>query len=386
MKIIGPSLVIAWLFPAFLLASEGSDQTGFEVGILHVQPQVYALAAYDNRVVASDDGSVEGDLYGEVGVSVDLKNTPAQYGLSGRAGFGYRAYDDYADINDEFYDVGLGVESRNNPLKLGASSTIKKTLDYDTTIDPVSGQTPPSILTPASSTRIDARCDVGYEKQLSGKAALMPSYDYWYYSQEIQKEPDAEWQSHRANLQLGYGFTEKTIMTLSASYGLQMNDHEKGSVGTVAVGANGRASDKTKWEIEIGVSAADYEESGTEETVVSKLRLVWNPTERTSAYVYGGNDFQLGRDSGSAEIIYRLGYGADWRIASRWSLKAQVLHDYEEQLNKAIVVDDGVRHFFTAQADCDLTRRLVLSLAGRYIHDELDEAQTIVGIGVGYNY
>jgi hypothetical protein len=138
---------------------------------------------------------------------------------------------------------------------------------------------------------------------------------------------------------------------------------------------------------QIGVAAADYDISGTGESVVSRLRTTWQATEKVFVYVFGGNSFQPRAGGGGAQLVYRLGYGANWRVLSRWSLGAQILHDYEESLtDPGGGNSDGVRHFFTAETSYDLTRRFALSLTGDYINDEFEVDQAIVSLSIGYSY
>jgi hypothetical protein len=372
-----------------LRAQLADEEKGFELGILRVRPQIEVLGAYDDRIAVDEAGDTLDDLYGEVSAGLYLNNTPARYNLAGRAVYGYRAYDEFNNLDDDFYDVGLSVASRENPLKLGLSSYYKKTLDYDTRIDLSTGQEPGAILTANTSTRFSTKADVGYERQLTDKTALMPGYEGWYYYQDFEDDvrDDAEWQVHRAGLQLGYGLTEKTVFTLSGYYSLQVNDDEDGNIGAVMLGARSRASDKTRWQAQVGYAAADYEESGRDESVISQLRLTWQATDKVSAFVVGGNDFQPGYSGGAARVLYRLGYGVDWRIISRWLLRGQILHDYEDPLGRSSSFSsDDLRHFFTALTSYDLTKNISLALTGRYIIDEIDEDRGIVSLKAVFSY
>lgn len=389
MKTFWPSLVGLLFFPLALLGQQIGEEQGFELGIFHIRPGINALGAYDNRVVESG-GDAKGDFYSELGASVAVENTEARYGISGNASYGCRNYDEYTALNDDFYAVGASISSTKDPLKLGVSSYMSKSLDYDTAVDMSSGKEPGEILTAGSSSRISSKADVGYEQQLKGDLSILPSYGFWHYFQDFEDRSDAEWQTHSASLLLGYGYTGKTILTLSTDYSLQVNssDNDDGTVATVAIGAKSRATDKISWSAEIGLAAADYEQSGSDQGVVVKLRGMWAATEKISTYVFGGNDFQPGYGGGSARMVYRLGYGAEWRVVSRWSFGAQVLHDYEDGVGESSS-DPGVgemRHFLTAQTSYDLTKHVALSLAGNYVKDEYATDQTIVSLRIGYSY
>lgn len=381
--------LIGLLFSTSLLAAQVTgEEKGFELGIFQVRPEAEALGAYDDRVVSDDlTGNVDGDAYGEVAAALYLNNTDARYDLSGKALLGYRFYEKYTGLDNDFYDAGAAISSSQNPLKLGLSAYLRKSLDYDTFVDGGNGGDLAAILTRNPSSRFSTQANVGYEKQLTDKMALTPGYDFWYYFQDFEARSDAEWVVHRGSLELGYGYTQKTMFTLSGYYSLQANEEEDGNIGTVAIGARSRATDKTQWIAEIGVAAADYEISGSGQSVVSRVRATWQATEKISTYVSGGNNFQPGFGGRGAQLVYRLGYGASWNLVSRWHLTAQVLHDYTEELvDQGSANSDDVKHFFSAITTYDLTRSVALSLSGRYIKDELDADQTIISLGIGYSY
>ena len=325
-------IVAALLFPSFLLAQRVQDEVGFELGPLRIRPVAEVLGAYDNRVVIAGNGDADGDLFSELAAALYLENNPARYDFSANAGYGYRFYREYTELDDDFYQAGLAIASDDRLLKLGLSSYLKKTLDYDTLYETSSGQGPGAILTGDISTRYTTEANIAYEKNLTDRTSITPGYNAWYYFQDFENDDDAEWMVHRASLQLGYGYTEKTRMFLTGYYSLQTNDDEDGNIGAVTVGAEGRMSDKSSWLAHIGVAAADYELSGADQGVVGLLRANWNTTEKLSTYIYGSSNFQPGYNGGAARRVYRLGYGATWRVVARWSILGQVLHDYQEGL------------------------------------------------------
>ena len=387
MKRIWIGFLVLVLSASVLPAQELYGEKGFELGIFQVRPEASLLGAYDNRVVVVGNNA-EGDTYGEAAAGVRLDNTDARFDVSGKALIGYRFYNEFTGLDNSFYDAGGAISSAQNPLKLGLSAYLKKSLDYDTAVDAGGGDLA-ATLTRNPSTRISGKANMGYEKQMTEKTTIMPGYDFLYYLQNFDEpgRSDDEWVEHRGSLELGYGHSKKTVFTLSGYYSLQITEEEDGHIGTVAIGARSRATDKTRWIAEIGVAAADYELSGTGESVVSRVRSTWQATDKVSIYVFGGNYFQPRNGIGGAQLVYRLGYGANWRIVSRWNLKAQALHDYQESLtNPGGGNSDGVKHFFTAQTSYDLTRQFALSLTGKYINDELEVDQAIISLSIGYSY
>ncbi len=391
MNRFGMALGGLMLFAFLSQAQETGEEKGFELGIFKIRPEAEVLGAYDNRVVINPSGNnADGDVYGEVAAALYLNNIDSRYEFYAKALLGYRFYETYTGLNNSFYDTTVLISSSQNPLKLGLSAHLKKSLDYDSFVDANSGGGPSSILTAKPSERFSSKANVGYEKQVTDKTSIKPSYDFWYYLQDFDEKgrSDEEWVVHRGSLELGYGYTQKTLLTLSGYYSLQMNDEENGNIGTVAIGARSRSTDKTGWVAQIGLAVADYEVSGTGQSVVSQIRASWQATEKVSTYILGGNHFQPGSgNKGGAQIVYRLGYGVDWRMVSRWRLKAQVLHDYTEDLiHQASSNSEDIKHFLMAQTTYDLTRQIALSLTGKYINDELDADQMIISLGVGFNY
>ena len=336
--------------------------------------------------MVTGSGDIEGDLYSEPAVTLYLENNPARYDFSAKTGYGHRFYREYAELDDDFYNAGFAIASDDRPLKLGLSSYLKKTLGYDTAYDPSSGQEPGAILTGGTSIRYATMASIAYEKNLTDRLSIAPGYDIWHYFQDFEDGTDAEWQEHQVSLQLGYSYTEKTRLFLTGYYSLQANDDEEGNIGAVTVGAAGRMSDKTSWVAHIGVAAVDYEQSGTDQGVVGRLQAKWNTTEKISAYIYGSSKFQSGYNAGAAQQVYRLGYGASWRVASYWSILAQVLHDYQGDLLDMSGSDEEVKNFVSIRTEYDLTHRFALGASIKYIMDEEEFDQTIVALSAVYRY
>ncbi len=381
-------LLLLLLIPGGLFAQEIADVEGFQWGSMSIKPEASVLEAYDNRVLFDEMSGATGDFYTEVAAGIFLNNLPARYDLSAKARYGYRFYSDLGGLSDDFYDAGAAVSTDENPFKWGLSADVVKSLNYNTAYDPSTGSGPDSILTDEPSRRSIARGNIAYEKQWSEKTSIMPGYDVQHYFQEFQDSGSAEWQIHTASLQLGHGYSAKTKLTLGGSYSLQVNDDEDGRIGTVEVGAESSMSDKVVWQALVGMSAADYEVSGADQGVVSNLRVVWQATEKVSAYIFGGNDFQPGYEGGAARMAYRVGYGLGWKPATRWMVGGSVLHDYQESLGSgpASPGTGEVRHFFTANCGYDVTKKLQISFSGRYIDDEFDANQTVLGLSLGYAY
>ena len=358
------------------------DEKGFELGILRFQPVIKALAAYDDRVI---DSPADGDVYGETEASLSVANTDARYDVGGWASYGYRAYDKYSELNDDFYGLGGSIASRENALKSGISAYFKKTLDYDFRVG--GADELGAILTSTTSHRASGDVDIGYERQLTDKSAIMPMYEGSYYFQDFEDQPNAEWQEHRASLAYGYGLSPRMLLMLSGSYDVQINDEEAGSIAGLSIGAKSRATDKIDWSATVGVSSADYELSGTDQGVIGSLNLNWQATDKVSTYIFGKSGYQPGQGSGGAQKVYRAGYGAAWAIVEKITVDLQILHDYQDSIEGTGGAGLGdVHNFVTGRVAYDINRNIALALAGRFIDDELEENQTIISGQVLFSY
>jgi hypothetical protein len=356
-KISRYSGLLVGLFGCVLNLSAQRDRgQGFELGIFQVMPEAEVLGAFDK-----EQGS-EGDYYGEAAVGVDFENSEARYDIGGGASYGYRAYESNSDINDDFYDFSGEIASQKSPLKLSLWGQYKKTVDYDTTVNDGDGSDLGAILTRSTSERSSVRFATAYEKSVAGNSSLLPSYEAWYYNQTFEGAPDAEWQDHAVRLQYGYNLESLVVLTLSGSYSAQFSDLEDGTVVNISIGAQSRNREKVSWSARIGVSAVDYDISGTDEGVEADLSLRWQASEKISAYLFAETSYQLGYAAyggGSARQVYRAGYGGAWAMLERLRLNVQFLHDRQQSIQAEPTLD---RFFTTAGIEYDVLRMATLAL------------------------
>jgi len=381
------AVLFLMLCPGAGFAQNELDELGFELGIFRIKPEVRAAGAYNDRVVINGS-EAEGDLYGEAEAYLDVENTDARYDVGAWASYGHRSYDDFSVLDDNFYGAGGEIASREDALKFGLSGYLKKTLDYDVRSNDSSGSGLGAILSPNTSKRTSVIADVGYELQLTEKSAIMPGYEGRYYYQDFAQQEDAEWQEHEASLTLGYGIASRTVLTLSGNYNTQITDEETGSIASLLLGAKSRATEKIDWTASLGIAAADYEITGTDQSWVGSVRARWQATEKISAYVFGRSNYRPGYSGGGARQVYRAGYGANWRVVDRLRLDVQMLHDYDESIQSGTGASGSntVRHFFTGRVDYDLTRHILLGLSGQYINDEEEMDQMIVSLQAALRY
>ncbi len=382
-------LLLVLLLPGGLFAQEVADTEGFEWGSVSIRPEAGVQEAYDNRVLLDrTSGDSTSDFYTEVAAGVVLNNLPARYDLSANALYGYRFYSDNTDLNDDFYSGGLAVSTDENAFKWGLSGNVTKSLNYNTYYDPSNGNGPDSILTDQPNRISTGQGNIGYEKPVTEKTVITPSYAVTHYYQEFEGPNTAEWQTHTASVVAGHQLSSKTELLLGGYYILQANDDEDGSIVIVGGGVSSRISDKVSWQVLGGMGYADYDLSGSDQAGLLDLKGQWQATEKVSVYAFYGNNYEPGYGGGAARLVYRAGYGANWNPALRWSLGGSVLHDYQKSLGSGPPSPgtDEVRHFFTAQCGYEIARKWQLSLLGSYINDEFEKNQTVVSLRLTYQY
>jgi len=358
------------------------SEEGFEWGSFFIRPEVSAGVAYDNRVLTAPQ--VEGDVYSEASAGVRINNGPAKYGVAALANYGTRAYSEYSDLDDDFYRGSLSVGTREGIFNWDLSTDYRKSLNYDPRYNPYNGSGPDSILSDQPSIRSQTKGSVSYAIPTSERVSIVPEYGLWHYYQEFIDAYTAEWQVHRVSVPVKYAYTEKTLLSVGGGMAYQTNKEEDGYISSVYFGAESRATEKTSYSAYVGVSVADYEISGSQMSGVSDAKMVWRATEKLSAYVFGGNRFEPGYNGGVARMVYRAGYGGDWKMTKQWSLGAQGLHDYEEAVGSGAGANNygDVSHFYTVRLGYTLPRWAEISLSGKYVMDEIDQNQTVIALRV----
>ncbi len=381
-SILGLALICSFV------SAQTEDSEGIDLGWLTLQPEAGILGAYDDRVVLLSETKAEGDFYSEPTVGAQIRNKPARYQFSAAANYGYRNYSDYTDLNDDFYSAGVMLRSDDGRLNWGADSSIRKALNYETSYNPVTGDGPDSILSNEENVRSQTRAYLSYDQEVSERTSIVPEYSFWYYNHEFSGADREEWVVHRLTLPARYAITDKTDISAGVRLSAQNNENEDGVIGTLYAGAKGRLTDKSAWQLYLGVSAADYDQSGSEVSGVARGRLNWQTTEKINVYLFGGNAFEPGYGGGAARMVYRAGYGTSWRVVDQLSFYANGLHDYEREVgsDSSSSIYSGVRHFFTVGSTYSLPRWAELSLIGRYINDEVKVDQMIVSLELSARY
>ncbi len=386
------NLCLASTFGCLLLVISVSAQTagngdGVELGAFILQPEVSVLGAYDDRVQEITEDDYDDDFYYETGVGLGIRNRPARYDFSANANYGYRTYSDYTDFSDDFYNAAVNLNSDDGKLNWGADASYRKQLSYDTSYNPSTGAGPDSILTDEENKRAQVRAFVSYDQQVSDRVSIVPEYSLWYYNQETASSTSRdEWMVHRVALPIQYAVTDKTAISAGFRGSVQNNDDEQGVIGTLYAGAAGQVTDKTAWSLYLGVSAADYEESGSDVGGVSRGRLTWQATEKVNVYAFGGNEYEPGYNGGNARMVYRAGYGASWNIVEQWVLSATGLHNLERAVGEDNGQYAGTRSFFTGSATYRLPRWAEISFVGRYVNDEIKVDNIIASIELVARY
>ena len=370
-----------------------SDADGIDCGPLVLRPSLEEAGAYDNRVIRSIAGSgAKGDFYADTAAALELANPPSVYDLLVRGRYGYRAYLDYNRLNDSFYTLAASLQTDKKPLLWGTSADYTKSLDYNLTYDPDTGQQPDSILSDRSRTRLNAQARVSYDTDRFTHTALVPGYSFQYYRQEYESDGSLdEWQIHNGSLVVRYRYTPRTRLYGGVTGAFQSNEVEDGYLATIVAGVDHRLTEKTSWMAELGYAVADYDLSGSDQGVVSNLRGNWRVTPKVSTYVFGGNNYYPGYSGDAARMVYRLGYGAAWQPVEKFRLSGAVLHDYQEQIgdNTGSYINspyDTLRNFIDLQARYNPLDRLALVAGLRLNDDQYEPLQSIISLKVLYTF
>jgi hypothetical protein len=351
-------------------------------------PSVGVLGAYDSRVATDERRkNAESDLYGEAEVAAVLKNRGGAYVFNARGLYAQRYYSDYTELSDNRYNLGAGLGAEGEALSWNLGADARKTLNYETTVDTSTGQGPGSVLSDEVRNIYTFNAGAEYAGYISDKTELTPSYEYRYRYEDPEESESTRWQEHNVGLELASRHTDVTTLTLTGSYSYQIDEEENGHVVRLLVGARGRITDLTKWTAQIGLAGARYDESGTDQAVIGNMRGIWQASEKVSAYLFGGNDYQPGYNGSGARMLYRLGYGTQWAMRERWSSGLQVLHSYQKAVGRSTnSYSEKVFSFINANLHHKMANRLAADMNFRYVHDDYEEDKVVVSIGISKKY
>ena len=377
MKFPWISLWLSLAVSTSILAQSSGTREGLKLGPLIVRPSIDAEAGYDDRASIVAGKGVE-EVYSQWGAAVGLSNDAARYGFTADAKYGQRYYRDNSELNDDFYSLGASLSSARNSIQWGLASSLTKSLSYNTLVDSTAAEAPVGILTDETTRNITASAGLSYEHAITERTGISPYVGATHFFQDLGTQTNAEWQTYNAGCEVAFAYSDRTLLSLVADHGVQVNDDEDGSVSSLTVGSRSRATDNITWDAEIGFASADYDISGTDQGLTANLRIIWQLTEKVSMYAFGGQDYQPGYDGNGAREVYRAGYGADWQLSPRWSFSGQGLHNYEKNIGAGSGdLYDGVEHFYSISTTHSLTDRAAVSCGINYANDEYEVDQLI---------
>ncbi len=355
-----------------------------------LQPQVEALAGYDDRVRYSTDGGKTGDAYSDLAVAAELKNQSAAYEWWLKGRIGWRQYAQETALSDTFYTAAARLQTEQEPFTWKLAADLTKTLDQSTGYDADSGTDPDPVLTYLANTRLYTQAAAAYDKHLFGKTSVVPGYNFSYYRQDYEESgyEGNEWMIHSARLLMRHRFSKKTRIAAGLDYSLQLQDEENGTIGTALIGVDYRITQKSTWSAELGYALANYDLSGEDQGFVSRLRGRWQYTKKVDFYAFGGNSFQPGYDGEGARMVYRLGYGAGWQAAPKLKFKGAVLHDYQDLIS-GTTSDPAygtLRHYIDLTAAYEPVKALSLIAGYRFNDDERPDPQNKLYLSAVYRF
>ncbi|MBN2161952.1 MAG: hypothetical protein JXR25_03805 [Pontiellaceae bacterium] len=305
-------------------------------------------------------------------------SSDALYSLGGFGRYGHRVHESNSDANADFYSFGVAGSSQENLLKYRVSGFHAKTIDYDVRVNNGNPENLPVILTSTVSDRTGAIFDATYDRNLSDKTHLVPRYGLSYYRQSISDQSDLQWVEHSIGLSLDYLLSEQTTIWFGGGSELQLSDEEGGVVSGASLGLR-RAQDKLSVSVQLGISAADYEDSGSDVGLQGNLLMSLPVTEKILVYAFAQSSHQPGSSQLGARQSSRLGYGGDWLFTDRISCSFQFLHDRQQYLQDG---DVALLHFASAQVRYGFYRHASAVLAVNYFTEEIGADRSTISFGV----
>ena len=241
MKFPWISLWLSLAVSTSILAQSSGTREGLKLGPLIVRPSIDAEAGYDDRASIVAGKGVE-EVYSQWGAAVGLSNDAARYGFTADAKYGQRYYRDNSELNDDFYSLGASLSSARNSIQWGLASSLTKSLSYNTLVDSTAAEAPVGILTDETTRNITASAGLSYEHAITERTGISPYVGATHFFQDLGTQTNAEWQTYNAGCEVAFAYSDRTLLSLVADHGVQVNDDEDGSVSSLTVGSRPEAT------------------------------------------------------------------------------------------------------------------------------------------------
>lgn len=336
------------------------------------------LTGYEDRPVGTT-----GSWYSEAGGFFRWGNRDAVLDLD-ISGEWYQRYSRFfKSAADHRYSFQAGIGASENRLQWGVSSLIRRSLSSQTDYNPDTGQQPSAYLRNEASTIRRLSGDIQYRIPFSEKTELIPRYSA-FYEEEVLNSGSEQRMQHEAGTGIQYYYSRRTAITAETAVQRQTGSEENGETVRIGLGAAWRYSEKTFFSGLFGWMAARYDQSGAAQSPYLDLKSLWQATDKTSFYCFGGSLFRPGTEGGAAEQVWRLGYGGDWTPRESWRISLQMLHQIEKPIDDTAGQETDRSGYLTVRIEKKINKVLAAHGSVRYLITSRDnnDSEVVSELGV----
>jgi hypothetical protein len=388
---VGLGIGFVWLAVSALTGNAQSS-TGFKFNNLTVSPFVNLEYSYDSNVYHNRNEREDNIL--TINPGVDLSYKGNDWGLDGKAWYGYDKYHDYDDLDQNRYGENLRfyAESQRG-LRLVLGQSYIKTHQDDSILDGGRGiwrERDLHEITGALSYQVSERTAV----TLSGLFSDLN------YQNDIREYGNLYgWREWSTGLELARKLTAKSNVLLSGSYQEYKSDGARGidseSTGyTLMAGFGSRATERISYRALTGVSWFDFADDDQLNGWVYSLDANWILNRKLVWSVAGSSYFQPSeREINQAEQVYSISTGLSYRPAKRVTARFDIGYLREENEyatnNRGAVETDKI----SARVRVDYRLQKYVMLYGALTYEdqlsdedqyEFDRMRGVVGINLRY--
>ena len=377
-----------------LLCSQGHAQSasGFKFNNLTVSPFVNLEYSYDSNV--DYDKADNADSILTINPGVDLNYRGNDWGLDGKAWYGYDKYQKFDELDQDRYGESLKFYAESpRGWRFILGQNYIKTHQDDSILDGGRGiwrERDLHEILSALSYQISERTgvtlngmfsDLNYQKD-SGKYVDLYGWREWSLGMEVARK-----------------LTAKSNLLLSGSYQEYDSGGAKGidsnsSGYTLMAGFGSRATERISYRALTGVSWFDYANGDQLNGWVYSLDANWIINRKLVWSVAGSSYFQPSeRQVNQAMQVYILSTGLSYRPAKRLTTRFDIGMRREENEYAVGKLGAVTSDKFSARARADYRLQKYVSLYGSFTYedqfsdDKADEFDRIRGtVGLNFRY
>ncbi|MDD4102210.1 MAG: outer membrane beta-barrel protein [Kiritimatiellae bacterium] len=375
-----------------VLSGHAQSTSGFKFNNLTVSPFVNLEYSYDSNVDYDKNDSADSIL--TINPGVDLTYRGNDWGLDGKAWYGYDKYQKYDELDQARYGESLRFFAESpRGLRFLLGQNYIKTHQDDSILDGGRGiwrERDLHEITSALSYQISERSAVTLNGMYS---------DLSYKNDGNQFGSLYGWREWSLGMEVARKLTAKSNLLLNGSYQVYDSDGAEGidsnSTGyTLMAGFGSRATERISYRALMGASWFDYAEGDQLTGWVYSLDANWIINPKLVWSVAGSSYFQPSeRESNQAMQVYVLSTGLSYRPAKRLTTRLDVGMRREENEysvgNQGAVTSDK----FSARIRADYRLQKYVSLYGSVMYEEqisddkVDEFDRIRGVlGLNFRY